>query len=303
MNIIVSTEAAKQGFKNSIGPSIIDDYRGISVLSTYRPFNIEGMDWVIISEMDFEEAMEPIIQLRNYLAGIVIALVLVTLLLTYILSNVIAQPIVKLRTIIQSLSKGVIPHEKPVVKSSDEIGQITEAMVQLMNGLERTTTFAKEIGSGNFESSFTTLSEKDSLGLALIQMRDELHGFHVREITMARERASALIEGQEYERQRITQDLHDGVGQLLTSIRIRVELMENDETLKQDLKNQINETIAEIKRISYNVMPQALVDYGLEAALKGLCDNIGKFSPVVIDFRYIQETQVKHDFELSTTVF
>lgn len=303
MYIDVHTEAAKHAFMNSMGPQIIDDYRGINVLSAYRPFNIKGMDWVIISEIDFEEAMEPIIQLRNYLAGIVVLLILVTLLLTYILSNAIAQPIVKLRTIIQSLSKGVIPDEKPSVKSSDEIGQITEAMVQLMNGLERTTTFAKEIGSGNFEASFTTLSEKDSLGLALIQMRDELQGFHIREIKMARERASALIEGQEYERQRITQDLHDGVGQLLTSIRIRVELMENNETLKQDLKNQINETIAEIKRISYNVMPQALVDYGLEAALKGLCDNIRKFSSIVIDFRYIQEAHVKHDFELITTVF
>jgi signal transduction histidine kinase len=303
MTIEAHTEAVKHSFNDSNGPYIIDDYRGIKVLSAYRRLNVPGLDWAIMSEIDFDEAMKPIIQLRNYLAGIVVALILITLIFTYILSKNIAQPILKLRTIIQSLSKGVIPKAKPVVKSSDEIGQITEAMVQLISGLERTTTFAKEIGSGNFDVSFTTLSKKDTLGLALVQMRDELKGFHIREIKMARERASALIEGQEYERQRITQDLHDGVGQFLTSIRIRVELMENNESLKQDLKNQINETIAEIKRISYNVMPQALVDYGLEAALKGLCDNIGKFSSIVIDFRYIQEAQVKHEFELSTTVF
>ncbi|MEJ0033711.1 MAG: hypothetical protein WDO15_26750 [Bacteroidota bacterium] len=44
----------------------------------------------------------------------------------------------------------------------------------------------------------------------------------------------------------------------------------------------INETIGEVKRISYNVMPGSLVDFGLEAALKGLCDNTARYSPFEI---------------------
>lgn len=303
LTIRVETEAVKYGLKNETGPSIIKDYRDIDVLSAYRSISTEDLNWVIMSEMDLKEAMLPIIAIRNYFVGVTLILMIAAMVITYFLSNAIAQPILKLKNVILSLSRGVIPQEKLQVKSHDEIGEITESIQQLVNGQERTTTFAKEIGSGNFEATFTRLSNQDTLGLALIQMRDELKNFNEREVKMARERAAALMEGQEYERQRITQELHDGVGQLLTAIRIRIEILDGNQSLKQDLKEQINETIAEIKRISYNVMPHALVDYGLEAALKGLCDNVKKYSSIIIDFRYIKEIEQKLNFEISIAVF
>jgi signal transduction histidine kinase len=225
------------------------------------------------------------------------------MLITIVLSNAIAQPIIKLQKIIVTLSAGIIPRQRLQVRSTDEIGEITAAIQQLIDGLDRTTTFAKRIGEGKFDTEFALLSDDDELGEALIRMRDELKKYNEREVKLARERSAALMEGQEYERQRITLELHDGVGQLLTAIRIRVEMLEGNEELKKELKSQINETIGEIKRISYNVMPHALVDYGLEAALKGLCDNVTKYSSLVIDFRYIKEVNRKLSFEISSAVF
>jgi signal transduction histidine kinase len=66
---------------------------------------------------------------------------------------------------------------------------------------------------------------------------------------------------------------------------------------------QINETIAEVRRISYNVMPQALVDFGLEAALRGLCDSMKRYSSLVIDFTYVRETDHRLNFDVSTALF
>ena len=303
LTIEVNTDAAKYAFENADGPNIIKDYRGVKVLSVYRRINRSDIEWVIMSEIDFEEAMLPILRIRNYFVGVTIILMLGSMVLTYFLSKAIANPILKLKEVIESLSKGIIPNEKLEVFSSDEIGQITESIQQLIKGLERTATFANEIGSGNFGTTFSTLSEKDTLGMALIRMRDELKNYNEREIKIERERAAALMEGQEHERQRITQELHDGVGQLLTAIRIRIEMLEDNHSLKHDLKTQINETISEIKRISYNVMPHALVDYGLEAALRGLCDNIKKYSSLTIDFRYIKEVDRKLSFDISIAVF
>lgn len=303
LTIKVDTEAAKFALADSTGPTLIRDYRGIDVLSAYRQISTPDLQWVIMSEIDFEEAMQPIIRLRNNLAGVTVALIIVTMLITIVLSNAIAQPILKLQKIIVSLSMGIIPRERLQVKSTDEIGAITKAIQQLIDGLDRTTSFAKEIGGGNFETEFTTLSDDDELGSSLIRMRDELKNYNEREVKLARERSAALMEGQEYERQRITLELHDGVGQLLTAIRIRIEMLEGNDRLKQELKTQINETIAEIKRISYNVMPHALVDYGLEAALKGLCDNVEKYSSLRIDFRYIKEVDHRISFEISSAVF
>jgi two-component system, NarL family, sensor kinase len=137
----------------------------------------------------------------------------------------------------------------------------------------------------------------------LLHMRDELKSLNDRELKLARARASALLEGQEKERRRIIQELHDGVGQLLTAIRMRMEMFEGESSLRDDIKKQINDTIAEVRRISYNVMPQALVDYGLEAALAGLCDSIKRYSKFEIDFTYVKESDHTLNFEVSTALF
>jgi signal transduction histidine kinase len=301
--IVVRTAAVDKAFNGTSDMEIITDYRGEKVLSVYRPIGDVDLKWVIISEIDWEEAMMPIVHLRYYLIGVTFFVLLVTTLITFFLSNAIAQPISKLRGVIQQLSFGIIPKTKVPVTSKDEVGQMAEAIYQLTEGLERTSVFAKEIGAGNFNTSFVTLSDHDTLGKALLHMRDELKSMNEREMKLIRARASALLEGQENERRRIIQELHDGVGQLLTAIRMRVEMLEDESSLKDEIKMQINETIAEVRRISYNVMPQALVDFGLEAALKGLCDSIKRYSNLMIDFTYVRETDHRLNFEISTALF
>lgn len=300
--IAVKTQAVEKSLAGNAGTGIFPDYRGVKVLSVFRPIDRTDLNWVIISEIDWTEAMRPIVQLRYYLIGITFFIFLATTIITFFLSNAIAQPILKLRHVISQLSRGIIP-ERIEVDSQDEVGQMAAAIDQLVLGLNRTTTFAKEIGSGNFNTSFVTLSEHDTLGHALIKMRDELKELTDREMKLARARASALLEGQENERRRIIKELHDGVGQLLTAIRMRVEMIEGDDILKEEIKKHINETIAEVRRISYNVMPQALVDFGLEAALRGLCDSMKRYANVMIDFTYVRETEHKLNFEISAALF
>ena len=302
-HIEVKTKAVQNLFRGQPGTGLLNDYRGVSVLSAYRMIENSDLNWAIISEIDEKEAMGPIVSLRNSLAVITTLLVVLTLIVTYILSNAIVKPILRLKEIVLTLSKGMMPKKVSIKTSTDEIGEMATAIQQLTEGLERTAIFANEIGGGNFNASFTKLSDKDKLGQSLIEMRDELRGFHERELKSARARASALLEGQERERKRIINELHDGVGQMLTIIRMQVDLLDIDAKSKGDIKTQINDAITEVKRISYHVMPQAIVDFGLEAALKGLCDTMSRYSRIVIDFRYIQEYDQKLDFEISISLF
>lgn len=301
--IVVRTDAASSAISGTSGSGVIQDYRGKEVLSVYRPVDDVDVNWAIISEIDRTEAMAPIIRLRYYLLGITFFMLILTTVVTFFLSNAIAQPILKLRKIIYQLSRGIIPTERILVKSRDEIGQMADAIYQLTAGLQGTSQFAEEIGRGNFNAPFVTLSEYDTLGQSLIRMRDELKAFHAREARQARARASALLEGQENERRRIITELHDGVGQLLTAIRLRVEMLEGNDPVKEEIKNQINDTIAEVRRVSYNVMPQALVDFGLEAALKGLCDSMKRYANLDIDFTYVRESDGDLNFETTTALF
>jgi signal transduction histidine kinase len=301
--IYANTEAVKKSLSGLTGSDIITDYRGEKVLSVYRPIGNPDLNWVIVSEIDWLEAMAPINRLRYFLIGTTFFILLLTTVITFFLSNAISTPIVKLREIIRLLAKGIIPAERSRIDTTDEIGQMAESIDQLTIGLKRTSQFAKEIGSGNFNTSFTTLSDHDTLGLSLLQMRDELKAFNEREIKLARARASALLEGQEKERTRIIQELHDGVGQLLTAIRMRIEMFEGEPQMKEEIKAQINETISEVRRISYNVMPQSLIDYGLEAALQGLCDSMKRYSNLNIDFTYVKDCEHTLNFEISTAIF
>jgi signal transduction histidine kinase len=279
------------------------DYRGQRVISFSRPLGNPELGWKIYTEIDVKEAMDPVDKFRDYLFVITLVGAVLILVVSVFISNEISKPVLYLRGVIHQLAKGILPQAPARVSSYDEIGQITNAVNQLVVGLRQTTEFAYQIGRGNFETRYTSLSENDTLGLALIHMRDQLKEFNEREVKLARERAGALLEGQENERKRIIQELHDGVGQLLTAIRLRVDVVPLDPSTRKELVDLINDTIAEVKRISYNVMPGALVDFGLEAALKGLCDNTARYSKLKFDFQYIRESSHQLGFDVTVAVF
>jgi signal transduction histidine kinase len=301
-------EANRESVMRAVKPdgqrqNIVQDYRGVEVLSACNALKIGDVNWVILSEMDLDEAMKPVRGLRNSLIGVTFLLMIVAVMISYGLSTAISKPVLAVRDLMMSLSHGIIPAKRAAAYPNNEIGQMGEAINQLIDAFERSVRFANAIGSGQFDTPYEKLSDYDSLGTALINMRDRLKQFNENEIRLAKSRTAALLEGQELERRRITLDLHDGVGQLLTAIRMRVELVEGNEERKKEIMALINETIAEVRRISYNVMPQALVDYGLKAALEGLCDTIRKYSGVKVDFNYVETGEVQPDFDVSIAIF
>lgn len=91
----------------------------------------------------------------------------------YILSRSIVNPIMYLRGIVLKMSKGELPDFKIRVQRN-AAGEITHALRLHLEGLKRTARFAEEIGKGNFDATYNTLSENDVLGQSLIEMRQRL---------------------------------------------------------------------------------------------------------------------------------
>lgn len=92
----------------------------------------------------------------------------------------------------------------------------------------------------------------------------------------------SLLQGQEMERGRISREMHDGLGPLLSSIKLRLDNVRNkvsDENAVNALihiDGMISDTAKEIRSISHALMPSSLKDFGLEAALSNLLKNITK---------------------------
>lgn len=95
------------------------------------------------------------------------------------------------------------------------------------------------------------------------------------EQTKERELEQALSEGENKERERISKELHDGIGGKITGIKIGLEQLAREHNDEKLLKNvaRLDETLSEIRTISRNLTPVALQKYGLEEAIKDYCQN------------------------------
>ena len=109
------------------------------------------------------------------------------------------------------------------------------------------------------------------------KLNSEIQRNHEREIDTIEskrkyEATVAVLNGEEKERQRIAQDLHDSLGGMLASIRMGLSLDKSLENNEQIVK--IDKAITEVRRISRNLMPESLKNLGLETAMNELCDSM-----------------------------
>lgn len=118
--------------------------------------------------------------LREQINAIVLFIVLigVTILaiglgFSFYFSKELTNAIVLIKTKLKELAEGK-QVEQVTSKRKDEVGDMTQSLNLLVNGLKTYTSFAKEIGKGNLEQDFEPLSTEDVLGTELLVMRDNL---------------------------------------------------------------------------------------------------------------------------------
>lgn len=98
-------------------------------------------------------------------------------------------------------------------------------------------------------------------------------------------RSSSIIDGQERERKNIARELHDGLGQMLTALKFNFEGIKGGRSKSEqekiaEIRKQISDTIQETRRISFNLMPSVLHDYGLLPAVKHLADQVARYHQI-----------------------
>lgn len=123
--------------------------------------------------------------------------------------------------------------------------------------------------------------------------------------------ARKVIEAQEEERQRIARELHDDVCQRLTGMRFSLEDIETDlppknrkgrRRLKSTLK-QIDQLINEVRRMSWNLRPASLDDFGLAVALRRLCEEHQKIYKTKVGFALYGEIAKHCDTQIETALY
>ncbi|HET9053212.1 MAG TPA: sensor histidine kinase, partial [Cyclobacteriaceae bacterium] len=98
----------------------------------------------------------------------------------------------------------------------------------------------------------------------------------------------ATIRSQENERKRFAQDLHDGMGQLISSLRLMVNQLDKNTSIEEKLslaersETILNDMHTEIRSIAFNLMPQTLIQHGLLPALQEMALRLNQTGKIIV---------------------
>ncbi len=263
-NTAVESESVMAALRGESGTKVINDYRGVKVLSSYANVKIPQLNWVIIVEIDFNEATIPIVNARNQILFFSIFIFLIVLMLTFLFSRRITYPIQKLNSAANEIIGGNYNVE---IKNSsnDEIGDLTDTFNKMSKQLK--------------ESSLELQAEK-------------------------RRTLGAIIDGQENERHRLSRELHDSLGQLLIGLKMKYESCLDGYDNKKIMDSNgiemgllFDKTIEETRRISHNLAPVALSEFGLRTALRNMINDVSESSSLKVELLNGVENNLLHEKE------
>ncbi|UCH64131.1 MAG: methyl-accepting chemotaxis protein [Fidelibacterota bacterium] len=112
---VAAIEAKATGF------DIFPDYRNVSVLSAYTPLKIEGLEWVLMAEIDEAEAFDAIYALRNVVVIITVVIAALVVFIAIAVSRSFTNPIRELMMGITALGEGDLTAAVKV-ETRDEFG-------------------------------------------------------------------------------------------------------------------------------------------------------------------------------------
>ncbi len=128
----------------------------------------------------------------------------------------------------------------------------------------------------------------------LSKQQDELQQQRIRELEKDKQLVAvdSMLKGQEDERTRLAKDLHDGLGGMLSGVKFSLVNMkssliidhENVVVFERSL-DMLDGSIKELRRVAHNMMPEALVKFGLDEALKDYCNNINSSEMLHVQYQ------------------
>lgn len=132
----VRTEGTREAIQGKSNSRIFPDYRGVSVLSAYKPLQILDMNWVIMSEIDEAEAFAHVHELRREIIVGFLCLLVVVIFVSWLVSRQITKPLKVLTTDALELAKGNMHVEIPTGRK-DEIGVLAVSFKKMQSSINK----------------------------------------------------------------------------------------------------------------------------------------------------------------------
>jgi signal transduction histidine kinase len=274
------TVAVRGALEGGTETGILENRRGMRVLSTCAPLKLPGLSWVLIAEVEYQEVMAPLTNVGNrllFLGAIVIA---ASLLLGSVVARTISRQLAALTRMADDFGRGDSALGAPS-QASGEFGRLAGRINAMADNLNR------------------EIAERREAGEELRRSRELLQDLsdHLQSI-------------REEERKKIARDIHDDLGQSLAAMKldlslVRQELGEAVPSVRQRLESMetlLDGTIRAVKRIITELRPRLLDDLGLTAAIEWQAADFQKRTglPVTVS---IYPREIIVDADRSTALF
>ncbi len=156
------------------------------------------------------------------------------------------------------------------IRIVNHINQLQTNLTHIEKGSESTITPSRNVVFAQLDKTLITIFQR------IRKQEDELQNEKLR-------RLRSVIDGQDQERNRLSRELHDGIGQSLIAVKLQLE---NAETLNYSMmrakidsaKNMIDLTIEDVRRVSNALLPAALDEFGIVSTLRALCSELGSLA-------------------------
>ena len=192
---------------------------------------------------------------------------------------------------IESINKLQVQYES--AQKDKELARQELQLIETENALLKTENKNKLFIAGGFFLLFISLA-----GWFYYQQRRRLRLQEITKLKAQQEvlKLEALIQGEEKERVRLAQDLHDGINGDLAVIKYKISSLDpqkfekKQRTAFEEAIGMLDNAVEQIRRISHNLAPPALHNFELVEAIRQYCVKVGSANPSLkINFQYFGE--------------
>lgn len=227
-----------------------------------------ALDWSIITIAPMDMIKKPAVETQVLLAVVGLIVVAVAVLIAYFFARSLTLPLQRTVALAEEIRRGNYS-QRLETSFGGEIGMLATAINEMADRVEERTA---EIVSRN-EKLTSEIIERKRAQDRLTQLSHK------------------IVRLQEEERKRVARELHDGINQLLVSVKYKIENFEEKfESSSKDAFEDVNkavqsldEAIAEVRRVSHALRPSVLDDLGLMPAISMLVRQFSERSDVQIE--------------------
>jgi tubulin-specific chaperone A len=172
----VNTVGAERWLNNRPGIEMYPNYQGEKVLGmNYNLDSLEklGVRWGLLAEINESEAFGSSGSLLLMVGIMVLGTIVVVFLISIFATRRIVEPVRKLSGWAKQVAIGDLSYEE-ITSEKNEIGEMNASFKEVVDSFQAVTDVCETIAIGDFTKTVSLRSDKDTLGKAVNQMRDNL---------------------------------------------------------------------------------------------------------------------------------